>query len=101
MFAVAVTFTLEPGQEAAFLDLIVENAAASLSGEPGCHRYDVCRDPDDPATIFLYEVYADAEAFDVHRNMEHFQRFDRDSAAMIADKRVRTYEIVPTGPQAG
>ena len=34
-----------------FAAAIAENARASLAIEPGCHRFDVCRDPADPLVV--------------------------------------------------
>ena len=61
MYAVCVTFQIAEGAMADFLPLMLENAAASLKGEPGCHQFDVCRDGDE---VFLYELYTDAAAFE-------------------------------------
>lgn len=91
MYAVAVTFTLEPGQMAAFLPPMLENAATSLSQEPGCHRFDVCADPGRPDEVFLYEIYTDRAAFDAHLASAHFVAFDAVAAPMIASKSIATY----------
>ena len=47
-----------------------------------------------PDEVFLYEVYADAVAFDAHLASAHFKAFDRATALMIADKIVRTFAQV-------
>ena len=91
MFAVAVTFRIKPDRLDDFLPLMLENARASLADEPGCHQFDVCQSPGDPAEIFLYELYDDAAAFETHKTMPHFQRFDQAIADMVAEKTVRTY----------
>ena len=93
MFAVCVTIEVEPGQLAAFLPLMHQNAQASLRNEAGCHQFDVCTGgPEDP--VFLYELYTDAAAFDAHLKTAHFLKFDRETAAMIKDKRAVTYDAV-------
>ena len=94
MFAVVVTFRIKPQAWDDFMPLMVENARKSLSGEPGCHRFDVCTDPARPGEVFLYELYADTTAFDAHLASPHFKAFDTAVAAMIADKDVRTYTAV-------
>jgi hypothetical protein len=50
----------------AFHQAIVDNARLSLKPKPGCHRFDVCRDPGDPTLFFLYELYDDEAAFQAH-----------------------------------
>ena len=44
--------------------------------------------------VFLYELYDDAAAFDAHRGMPHYRRFDAGTAAMIASKDVATWALV-------
>ncbi len=92
MFAVSVTFRIKPQHVDAFLPLMLENASASVSDEPGCRQFDVCQNPSDPGEIFLYEIYDDAAAFETHKAMEHFQRFDAETAEMVAKKSVRTFQ---------
>ena len=76
------------------MPLMLDNARASLRDEPGCHRFDVCHNPDQPGTVFLYEIYDDAAAFDAHLKTAHFRGFDAACAPMIAAKSVATYSKV-------
>ncbi len=93
MFAVTVTFNLKPGAQKAFLPLVTENAVVSLREESGCQQFDVCIG-DDPETVFLYEIYDDQAAFDVHLGTLHFKSFDQATSGMIASKTVQTYTEV-------
>jgi len=94
MFAVVVTFKIVPDDWDRFLPLMHQNAATSLSIEPGCQRFDVCTDPDRPHEVFLYELYTDRAAFDGHLTSDHFKAFDTATAGMIAAKQVATYTQV-------
>lgn len=94
MFAVIVTFTLKPGAMQAFMPLMTENAATSLSVEPGCHQFDVATDTARPDEVFLYELYTDAGAFEAHLATDHFIAFDAAVADHIATKDVKTYSKV-------
>ena len=94
MFAVCVTFEIAPGQMAAFMPLMLANAQASLRDEPGCHQFDVLTDPARPDEVGLYELYADAVAFDAHLASPHFKTFDTKITPMIAAKSVQTYSKV-------
>ncbi|WP_424985567.1 putative quinol monooxygenase [Microbulbifer sp. S227A] len=96
MFAVVVTFRIRPEHIDAFLPEMMQNAATSLAVEPGCHRFDVCTDEERRDEVFLYELYEDRAAFDVHLHSPHFLAFDDKVAPMIATKQVRTYDQVPT-----
>ena len=94
MYAVTVTFKVAPDRFDAFLPLMEENARQSLRVEPGCRRFDVCTDPSLPDTVFLYELYEDRAAFDVHLASVHFKSFDAAVAPMILDKTVRCFAQV-------
>lgn len=94
MFAVVVKFKITPGQEAAFRTAMLENARSSLRDEPGCHRFDVCFDPARPDEAFLYEVYTDEAAFEVHQTMPHFARVGAALEGVVSDKEISTWEEV-------
>ncbi len=94
MFAVTVTFTVKSEHMAAFLSLVEENARRSLQEEEGCRRFDVCTDPARANEVFLYEIYTDRAAFDLHLESAHFRDFDAAVASMTAGKAVATYERV-------
>lgn len=94
MYAVCVTFVLNPGASAAFTPLMQSNAQHSLQTEEGCHQFDVLTDADKPDTVFLYELYTDRAAFDVHLASAHFKSFDAAIAPMIAAKDVQTWDSV-------
>ncbi|MBS8260718.1 antibiotic biosynthesis monooxygenase [Roseibium polysiphoniae] len=96
MFAVTVTFKIKEGEMSDFLPLMENNARLSLERERGCHRFDVCTDPGRENEVFLYEVYSDRTAFDLHLTSEHFLSFDKEVSEMIASKSVATFErVVP------
>ena len=91
MFVVTVTFDLNPGCEALFLERVRQQARDSLALEPGCHQFDVCSDPERPTQVFLYEIYSDRAAFQVHLESGHFKDFDAAVAGWVADKTVTTW----------
>ena len=94
MYAVCVNFHLKPGTGAAFMPLILDNAATSLRDEPACHQFDVAQNSREPDAVFLYELYSDRAAFDAHLASAHFQAFDTAIAEMIADKIIQTWDTV-------
>jgi (4S)-4-hydroxy-5-phosphonooxypentane-2,3-dione isomerase len=98
MYVVIVDFTVKREFFEQFRAAMVGNARASFDREPGCRQFDVCVAPEDPATIFLYEVYDDQAAFDAHLATPHFLAFNQMTSPWIADKRVRTLQrIEPPG----
>ncbi len=76
-----------------FLPMLYENARASLTLEPGCRRFDICQDREEPTRLLLYEIYQDAAAFSAHLATTHFQCFDRDTAEMVRSKAVRQFAL--------
>ncbi len=94
MFVVLVDFEIKSGFEDQFNTAMVEQAENSLSKEPDCHYFDVCRDPDDGCKFFLYELYTDRAAFDVHLASDHFVSFDAQVAVWIDTKTVRLLQRV-------
>ena len=94
MFAVCVTFQVKSGMMDHFMPLMQQQAVNSLANESGCHQFDVCTDEARPDDVFLYELYEDTAAFELHLASEHFKAFDVAVADMLADKQVNTYQQV-------
>lgn len=94
LFGLTVAFRLKPDQTAAFLRLMCANASTSLRDEPGCLRFDVLRpETGDGHEVFLYEVYTDAAAFDLHLASPHFTAFDAATHGMVMSKKARRYVL--------
>lgn len=93
MYAVTVTFTLNEGRLEEFLPHMLANARASLQ-EPACRQFDVCTDPDQPNTVFLYEVYDDLAGFHAHMETPHFKIVGTKVDGMIADKHFACFSNV-------
>jgi quinol monooxygenase YgiN len=91
MFVVTVDFIIKPNCEAVFIEAMNKQAHNSVHKEEGCLQFDVCGDLEDPRKIFLYEVYRDAEAFDVHLKTQHFLDFDATVRDWTASKTARQW----------
>ncbi len=89
MYLVTVTFQIATEKAQAFAARVQKQAEDSLT-EPGCQRFDVWRDPSDPARVFLYEIYDDRAAFEAHLASDHFIAFDAEVGPWITDKRIET-----------
>ena len=76
MLALVVEFRIHPGHVADFAAAIAENARASLAHEPGCRRFDVCRDPADAGLFFLYELYDDEAAIQARLQAAQYRGMD-------------------------
>lgn len=93
MYAVVVEFVIKPERAAGFRRAVVANARASLEGEGGCHRFDVCLSPSDPGRILLYELYTDRAAFDHHLAAPHYLEFDLQTKPWVERKTVSFWEL--------
>ncbi|RLJ58853.1 quinol monooxygenase YgiN [Litoreibacter meonggei] len=94
MFALAVTFEIDPAQLDAFKVAMLENANTSLKDEPGCRQFDVCMDTARPTEVFLYEVYDDEAAFKAHTASAHYAAFQSAIDGMVTGKDVRFFNEV-------
>jgi quinol monooxygenase YgiN len=92
MYLVAVTFDIHAAKAEAFAARVAQQATDSLT-EAGCHRFDVWAEPGNPARIFLFEIYTDRAAFDVHLASAHFKAFDAEVTDWIAAKNVETWVL--------
>ncbi|MBO6676173.1 MAG: antibiotic biosynthesis monooxygenase [Rhizobiales bacterium] len=90
MYVVTVRFQIKPEHREAFSALMRAQARNSLALEPACRRFDVCELENDRNAIFLYEIYDNRAAFDLHLESGHFRRFDEAVADMVATKSVET-----------
>ena len=98
MFVVTVEFRSAPEHTGDFLTALRENARASLEVEPGCQRFDVCRDPKDQSRFFLYEIYDDAAAFQAHKASPHYGTFSERIESWTEHKAVAMFRL--DGPPA-
>lgn len=97
MLAVLVTVQVKPDAIDRFLEVIEDDAAASVRDEPGCLRFEVLRDHEDPTTFCFVEVYADEAAFEAHGRTEHFARWAEASREVLTGppRLRRTEPVVP------
>ena len=84
----AVTWVARDGESDAVAELLRQLLPLSRA-EPGCLQYDAHRDPEDPKTFFLFERYADQEAFDAHSASDHFREFVLEQASPLLASRQR------------
>lgn len=96
MLVIAVRLDIHPEYQDEFPQHILDSAAKSLSNEPGCKRYEPSFSEDGSA-CFVYEIYADREAFEAHLQTDHFHAFDKATKKMIAEARVEEYELAAIG----
>ena len=84
MYTLFVTLDVRADRLDEFVDAISVNAAASRRDEPGCLAFDVHQDVGTPTRFYLYEVYADEEAFEVgHRGAPHYAQWQEAAKVCV------------------
>jgi len=84
MVVLHVTIQVKPENVAKFLEVARYDAERSEKDEPGCLRFDVIQDRDDPNRFYFYEVYRDAAALDAHRQTPHFKLYFEKTQPWLA-----------------
>ena len=94
MLALCVDFEIDLASLDAFLTIIEKNASDSLTIEVGCHQFDIAQDPQNPAKIFLYELYNNAVAFELHKKANYYLEFNGANSGMVNKKSIRLLQKI-------
>ena len=94
MFAVCVNFEIDLASLDAFLTIMEKNASDSPANEFGCHQFDIAQDPQNPTKIFLYELYDDAIAFELHKKASHYLEFNDAISGIVNKKSIRLLQKI-------
>ncbi len=89
MIALIVTIQIQSEHREAFMESMLDDARGSNNDEPGCLRFDVLQDNEDPNKIHLYEVYKDQTALDAHRQAPHYTKWRETVQDWFAAETVR------------
>jgi (4S)-4-hydroxy-5-phosphonooxypentane-2,3-dione isomerase len=84
MYVVLVTAFPHPAQNDLFMAEMTRNAIDSVKYEKGCYRFEYMRRNESPLCYVLIELYADRDAFELHRETEHFRRWNEVSQDILA-----------------
>lgn len=66
---------VQPDKVEAFIAAVTLDGIGSTHEEPGCLRFDVYQNINDPTELYLYEVYANRAAFDYHVGTPHIKKW--------------------------
>lgn len=75
-----------------YLEVIRDDAMHSERDEPGCLRFDVLQDTEDPNKFFYYEVYRDEAALQAHRETPHFKRYF-EQVGQLTDRETARHSV--------
>ena len=70
-----IKITAHAGKKDELVEFLRWDADFAAADEPGTLRFDVYDVPDEPDAVYLYEAYADDEAFAAHREQPPFKKF--------------------------
>jgi len=87
MFVITVKFTTYEKDTEKFKTRIL-NKLKILLNRLGCLVFDVCHDPKNINVVFLYEIYTNKDAFDIHLNSEHYLSFNEEVTPWVSEKLV-------------
>lgn len=73
MITVLARFEMQQGKEGMALEALAQMGEAVKTEEPGCLIYSVTRGKVNPREIYVYEIYRDTEAFEMHRKTPHMR----------------------------
>lgn len=98
MVILHVKIQVKPECVSEFLELARYDAEHSERDEPGCLRFDLIEDRDDPNRFYFYEVYRDEAALEAHRQTPHFKRYFEKSQPLLAAPPERQFgkNLVPS-----
>ena len=94
MFAVCVDFEIDLASLDAFLTIMKKNASYSLANEVGCHQFDITQDPQNQTKVFLYELYDDEVAFELHKKASYYLEFNDAISGMVNKKSIRLLQKI-------
>lgn len=86
MYIVHVHVSVKPEDLDAFMQATLQNAAASRL-EPGCSRFDVAQQIEDPTKFVLVEVYHSPQGFEAHKETAHYATWRDTVVDMMAAPR--------------
>jgi autoinducer 2-degrading protein len=88
MHIVLIVLTVKADLLEEFERTLLHNARESVAKDPGCLRFDVSQDREDPLRWVVYEVYDAPEAHAAHRRSPHFLAYDAVASRAVVEKRV-------------
>ncbi|OUO93429.1 putative quinol monooxygenase [Cloacibacillus sp. An23] len=84
---------VKPECREAFLASVREEMRESLRVEPGVVALYMVADKNDENRLLFFEIYADDEAYQKHRDMPHFKKYIETTKDMAVSK-----EVIQTAP---
>ena len=84
---------IDPAQLETYTTAVKEQVEAALRLEPGVLALYTVADKQNPAHVTVFEIYADAAAYEAHLETAHFKNYKITTQAMVKSLKLR--ETVP------
>lgn len=91
MIVVLARMRIKPGCAEKIIAL-AERAIEATRQEAGCLGYRLLHDPYDECEFCFVETWADKQALEAHRFMEHFLTWREQSADMVIERIIKRYQ---------
>ena len=75
MYVIISPLEIKAEYKEQYVKELIDVARGSVNDEPGCLRLDVIQDADEPNRVWVYEIFKDQAALDVHMKLPHFLKF--------------------------
>tara|TARA_A100001011_G_C13770006_1_gene618790 strand:+ start:268 stop:558 length:291 start_codon:yes stop_codon:yes gene_type:complete len=92
MYVITVEFIIKADHIANFKKRMLQQAYDSLQKEKDCYYFDVCLDKNNMSKVFLYEIYKDEDAFNVHLTSSHYINFNKEVSPWVLEKNINKFE---------
>ena len=76
---------IKPEHLEAFTTAVKEEMEAALRVEPGVLAIYAVADKNDPTRLTFIEMYADEDAYQIHRDTPHFQKYKQGTLQMVQE----------------
>ena len=84
---------IDPAQLDAYSAAVKEQIEAAVRSEPGVVALYSVADKENPAHVFVLEMYTDVDAYKAHLEMDHFKKYKVTTLDMVKSLKLR--ETVP------
>ena len=86
--AVLVRYTVKSGKMDEFLAILRRHIANTKAKEPGCVQFDILIPHQGKDFVYLYEVYADEDAFRLHNASDHLMKYKVETDALLSERTI-------------
>jgi quinol monooxygenase YgiN len=92
---------IDPSQIEAYGAAVKEQIEAAVRLEPGVLKLYAVADKEDPLHVFVFEMYADVDAYKAHLETDHFKKYKAITRDMVKSLRLRDTVPILLGAKGG